>query len=133
MGWKRYFSTIQFWFVQPFYIQYHSGDEVVIGDAEIVKSDLSAEVKKYTLEQIKKRVYSRPGTLKNKTSSLPAVEYPHPGMSYNPTFEDHQDLLLMARKIEVSEIEKEEKLRRRLGPMCNKLPEEQQQVSYLQQ
>ena len=103
----------------------------MIGDAEIVKSDLSAEVKKYTLEQIKKRVYSRPGTLKKKTTSLPAVEYPHPGMSYNPTFEDHQDLLLMARKIELSEIEKEEKLRRRLGPMCKKLPEEQQQVSYL--
>ena len=25
-----------------------------------------------------------------KTSTLPAVEIPHPGASYNPTFDDHQ-------------------------------------------
>lgn len=34
-----------------------------------------------------------PMTLVKKPSVLPAVEIPHPGTSYNPSFADHQDLL----------------------------------------
>ena len=34
-----------------------------------------------------------PRTLSKKPSVVPAVEFPHPGTSYNPSFTDHQDLL----------------------------------------
>lgn len=41
-------------------------------------------------ERKRKRV---PTTLAKKPSVVPAVQIPHPGTSYNPSFSDHQDLL----------------------------------------
>ena len=101
---------------------------MVIGDANVVRSELSEDLKKYTLERTGKRVYSRPHTLREKTSGLPPIEFPHPGTSYNPTYEDHQDLLRKAHDVEVKELEQEARTRRQLGPMLTKIPEAEQQV-----
>ena len=35
-------------------------------------------------------VLQKPGTVGTKPSALENLEMPHPGMSYNPVFEDHQ-------------------------------------------
>ncbi|XP_048735462.2 ribosome biogenesis protein NOP53-like isoform X2 [Ostrea edulis] len=43
-------------------------------------------------------------------SELPAIQVPHPGASYNPDYEDYQDLLLKAHEIEEKKLEKELKL-----------------------
>ena len=104
------------------------GDEIAIRDRRVALSDLLDDVKKYTLEQTGKRVYSRP--LNDKTTALPPVEYPHPGTSYNPTFEDHQALLKKAHDIEVDELDKEAKLRRKLGPMLRKIPQAQKEAGF---
>lgn len=105
-----------------------TGEEIVIGDAKVVQADLSEEVKKYTLERTNKRIYSRPASMYGKTSSLAPVEYPHPGTSYNPTFEDHQALLQIAHNVEVGELKKEAHVRRQLGPMTKKVPEHEREV-----
>lgn len=94
----------------------------MIGDKEVMASDLTDEVKTYTLEKTGSRVYARPPTMSKKTTALPAVEVPHPGSSYNPTFDDHQELLRKACEVEVKELKQEAKTRRRLGPMLAKVP-----------
>ena len=45
-------------------------------------------------------------------TSVRAVELPHPGMSYNPALDDHQDLLRKATKIEQAKLAKEAKIER---------------------
>jgi len=51
-----------------------------------------------------------PPAKKYNTSELPAIPAPHPGFSYNPTFDDHQDLLKLAVKKEVAKQRKERNL-----------------------
>ena len=100
----------------------------MIGDKKIAALDLSDEVKTYTMEKTGSRVYSRPKSMFNKTSTLPAVEAPHPGTSYNPTLDDHQDLLQKACQVEAKEMLKEAKIRRQVGPMMTKVSAEQKEV-----
>lgn len=92
----------------------------------VAATDLSDELKKYTMEKTGNRIYSRPKTMFSKTTSLPPVEPPHPGTSYNPTFQDHQDLLQKAWQTEVKEITAEAKTRRQLGPMLKVTPVQKQ-------
>ena len=47
-------------------------------------------------------------------STAKAVLVPHPGQSYNPTFEDHQALLSMAVKLEESLKREEERIAKQL-------------------
>ncbi|XP_025090717.1 ribosome biogenesis protein NOP53-like [Pomacea canaliculata] len=46
--------------------------------------------------------------------TMPAVEPPHPGASYNPSYEDHQDLLLKATLVEKNREKEELKIFRAL-------------------
>ncbi|XP_067012754.1 ribosome biogenesis protein NOP53 [Anabrus simplex] len=84
----------------------------------------------YTLKntgQMKKRV---PKSLKKK-SCLPAVEPPHPGMSYNPTFGDHQDLLRAVANKEMALIKEEQHLDRVTSKMFSKVSRADKEKSWL--
>jgi len=51
-----------------------------------------------------------PGSLRPHTSvGISAVSLPHAGISYNPTLEDHQDLLKTAHEAEAKRVAEEEK------------------------
>jgi len=102
----------------------------MIGDKKVATTDLSEQVKLYTMEKTGKRVYHRPKSMFDKTTALPAIEYPHPGTSYNPTFEDHQALVNKACEVEVKELSKEAKIRRQIGPMFTKISVVQKDVRY---
>ncbi|XP_021101675.1 glioma tumor suppressor candidate region gene 2 protein isoform X1 [Heterocephalus glaber] len=69
----------------------------------------------FFLEQTKKKGMRRPPRLQVKPSSAPAVEVTPAGASYNPTFEDHQALLLAAHKVELQRQKEAEKLERQLA------------------
>ncbi|XP_022332114.1 ribosome biogenesis protein NOP53-like isoform X2 [Crassostrea virginica] len=43
-------------------------------------------------------------------SALPAVQVPHPGASYNPDYQDYQDLLAKAHEVEEKKLVQEKKL-----------------------
>lgn len=101
---------------------------MVVGDKGVVAADLPDDVKKYTLEKIGKRIYSRPDTISKKTTALPAVEVPHPGASYNPTFQDHQELLQKACLNEAKEIKKEKKVSKAIAPMLKKVSPQEKEV-----
>ena len=98
------------------------GDHIMVGDKKVATTDLTDEVKLYTMEKTGKRVYQRPQSMFAKTTALPAIELPHPGTSYNPTFEDHQALVKKACEVEVKELDKEAKIRRQVAPMFTKIP-----------
>nr|CAG4641749.1 EOG090X07H9 [Eurycercus lamellatus] len=107
------------------------GDSIMIGDKKVVALDLSEELKTYTMEKTGSRVYSRPKSMFAKTSTLQPVEAPHPGTSYNPTFEDHQALLQEAYQVEVKEMTQEAKIKRQLGPMRKKIPVVQKESEWM--
>nr|CAG4637063.1 EOG090X07H9 [Ceriodaphnia reticulata]SVE72979.1 EOG090X07H9 [Ceriodaphnia reticulata] len=108
-----------------------AGDSLLIGDKKVVALDLSDELKTYTMEKTGKRIYSRPPTMFSKTTNLQPVEFPHPGTSYNPTFQDHQDLLKQACAVEVKELKEEARTRRRLGPMLKKIPIQKKEAEWM--
>ncbi|KAM6111602.1 ribosome biogenesis protein NOP53 [Phoenicopterus ruber ruber] len=66
------------------------------------------------LQQTKKQRVKRPARLQAKPSQVPAVEVIAAGGSYNPTFEDHQALLLRAHEVEVRRKRAEDKVERQL-------------------
>jgi len=53
-----------------------------------------------------------PSSLCKKPSVLPAVEMPHPGTSYNPSYIDHQELLHKVMQKELELMKQEEHLNR---------------------
>lgn len=57
-----------------------------------------------------------PQKYKSSDTSLPAVEIPHPGASYNPTFTDHQELLQSALNVEVKREKAKTKATRDAAP-----------------
>ncbi|XP_048225061.1 ribosome biogenesis protein NOP53 isoform X2 [Perognathus longimembris pacificus] len=69
----------------------------------------------FFLEQTKKKGMRRPPRLHVKPSHAPAVEVTPAGASYNPTFQDHQALLLAAHEVEVQRQKEAEKLERQLA------------------
>ncbi|XP_066144584.1 ribosome biogenesis protein NOP53-like [Euwallacea fornicatus] len=75
-----------------------------------------------------KRVINEP---KKKKSCLPAVELPHPGMSYNPSYRDHQNLLKAIADEEMKVIKVEEHLKRVTGNMFRKVAQTQKQGEWL--
>ncbi|XP_076987426.1 ribosome biogenesis protein NOP53 [Tamandua tetradactyla] len=69
----------------------------------------------FFLEQTKKKGVKRPQRLHTKPSQAPAVEVTPAGASYNPSFEDHQTLLLAAHEVELQRQKDAEKVERQLA------------------
>ncbi|XP_045471363.1 ribosome biogenesis protein NOP53 [Harmonia axyridis] len=61
-------------------------------------------------------------TVQKKTSVLPTIEPPHPGTSYNPSFEDHQDLLREIGEKEGELIKRDKHLNRVTKSILKKVP-----------
>nr|CAG4651876.1 EOG090X07H9 [Triops cancriformis] len=97
------------------------GEEVFVTDKDVEKANLEPEMKKYILEQTKKWPLPLPAEARKTKTAIKAVEVPHPGMSYNPTFEDHQQLLQKAHDVEAQRLVNEQKLSRKLGPMLKRM------------
>ncbi|KAG2217923.1 hypothetical protein INT45_012586 [Circinella minor] len=70
------------------------------------------------LDVVKERKVKAPSTLQSKPAALihkAPVQVPHAGASYNPTMEDHQQLLKEAMDIEVKQEEAKKKLNEQLA------------------
>nr|XP_023027716.1 ribosome biogenesis protein NOP53-like [Leptinotarsa decemlineata] len=66
-----------------------------------------------------------------KKSLLPAIEPPHPGMSYNPSYEDHQKLLKLVADKETKLIKEDAHLTRCTKGMFTKTTEKKRDQSWL--
>lgn len=89
---------------------------------------LTDNTKKHNMRGIGKPVKQLLNTNKIKTSVLPAIEPPHPGMSYNPSFEDHQDLLRIIADHETKLIKQEKHLTRCTTGMFEKVTTDKRDV-----
>ncbi|KAL3874911.1 hypothetical protein ACJMK2_037863 [Sinanodonta woodiana] len=76
--------------------------------ADSTKMDENEDI--HYLVVTKKRRVNVPSHLRDKPSVLNAVEVPHPGASYNPTYEDHQELLMKAHNVEKKKQKQEKRL-----------------------
>lgn len=90
---------------------------------------LTTNTKKHNLQGRGIPVKKVRKSIRTKTSILPAVEPPHPGMSYNPSFEDHQDLLRIVAEKESKLIKEEKHLDRCTRGMFQKVTEDKRDVS----
>lgn len=78
--------------------------------------------------------YRVPPHRHQKPSLLPAVEPPHPGTSYNPSYADHQDLLRRALEVEQRKLNEERRLDRCLAmPNKRDWPTEQDRLAEMSQ
>ncbi|XP_011874083.1 PREDICTED: uncharacterized protein CG1785 [Vollenhovia emeryi] len=73
---------------------------------------MSSDSVRHTVSHLGMRKRKIPSSLHKKPSVLPAVEIPHPGTSYNPSYKDHQQLLQEAALEELKLIKQEEHLDR---------------------
>ncbi|KAG8192913.1 hypothetical protein JTE90_025622 [Oedothorax gibbosus] len=80
-----------------------------------------------------KRMPNVPAHRFQKPSLLPAVEIPHSGASYNPDFDDHQNLLREAVEIEEKKLKEELHLKRVLTDMFPTKSEAPTQESVLEE
>lgn len=82
---------------------------------------LTNDTKRHTLTNTGRKPKRTPASLHKKPSVLPAVNVPHPGTSYNPSFADHQDLLAQVAADEVKLMKEEEHLNRVTNKMFRKV------------
>jgi len=81
---------------------------------------MSTDSIRHTIKHLGVKKRKLPLLLLKKPSSLPAVENPHPGTSYNPSYADHQELLYEATQKELEFIKQQEHLDRVTTQMFKK-------------
>jgi len=109
-------------------------DEKEDKDAAKIKSNewLEGDTKTQNLIGLRKKKAKVPKDLTAKTSKVAAVETPDGGESYNPSYKDHQDLLLKATLTELKKEKAERKVDYHTTNMLpKKAPTEEEQVKEL--
>jgi nucleolar protein 53 len=88
---------------------------------EDVTEWMSSDSIRHTIKHLGVNKRKRPLSLGKKPSILPAVEAPHPGTSYNPSYSDHQELLQQIAQDELKLIKVEKHLNRVTKNMFKKV------------
>lgn len=88
---------------------------------ETVKEWMSSDGIRHTIKHLGVQKRKIPLSLHKKSSVLPAVEIPHPGISYNPSYEAHQQLLFEIAEKELELIKQEKHLDRVTTQMFRKV------------
>lgn len=79
---------------------------------ETVTEWMSSDSIRHTIKHLGIKKRKLPSSLYKQPSILPAVEIPHPGTSYNPSYNDHQELLHEVTQKELEFMKQEEHLDR---------------------
>ncbi|PNF33861.1 hypothetical protein B7P43_G07683 [Cryptotermes secundus] len=88
---------------------------------------LSPTTKYHILKNTGKMNKKLPDKFLTKPYGIPAVESPHPGMSYNPSYRDHQDLLQEVANKELMLIKEEKHLKRVTSKMFSRVTEDERE------
>ncbi|KAH8235431.1 hypothetical protein KR032_000181 [Drosophila birchii] len=97
------------------------------------KGWISRELALHTAGNIGKKVVKTHASLHHKTTKAKKFELPHPGMSYNPSAEDHQALIDQVVEREEGIIKKEQHLKRVTTSMFSKVTPEERDKRHLQE
>ncbi|XP_071447619.1 ribosome biogenesis protein NOP53 [Hetaerina americana] len=79
------------------------------------------------------RMTLRPKTMSLKTSVLDPVEAPHPGLSYNPSYQDHRELLTKVVDDEMKIIKEEKHLKRVITDMIPRVTQEEVEENWMKE
>lgn len=74
-----------------------------------------------------------PKTVGKKPLGVNSIELPHPGMSYNPSFKDHQDLLQKIAEKEKEIIKEEQHITRVTRQMFRKIPPDEKYQDWVKE
>ncbi|KAL0130928.1 hypothetical protein PUN28_002489 [Cardiocondyla obscurior] len=88
---------------------------------ETVTEWMSSDNIRHIVSHLGMKKRNIPSSLHKKPSPLPAVEIPHPGTSYNPSYSSHQELLQEVVKKELKLMKEEEHLDRVTTQMFKKI------------
>uniref|UniRef100_A0A6M2DSD8 Ribosome biogenesis protein NOP53 n=1 Tax=Xenopsylla cheopis TaxID=163159 RepID=A0A6M2DSD8_XENCH len=83
---------------------------------------LNTDCVKHNLRNSGRSIKTVPKSITSKQTYIAAIEPPHPGTSYNPSKEDHYDLLKIIADKEKELIKEEEHLNRVTSKMFRKVP-----------
>ncbi|KAH8303430.1 hypothetical protein KR059_010990 [Drosophila kikkawai] len=97
------------------------------------KGWISRDLALHTAGNIGKKVVKTHASLHHKTTRAKKFELPHPGMSYNPSPEDHQALIEQVVEREEGIIKKEQHLKRVTTSMFAKVTPEERDKRHLQE
>ncbi|KAK4882573.1 hypothetical protein RN001_005892 [Aquatica leii] len=92
---------------------------------------INDDTKKHTLHGRSQYRKSVPSNVLSKPSILPAIEPPHPGMSYNPNFKDHQELMKAVVEKEKKLMKEELHLERVTSGMFSKVTVNERDTNWL--
>ncbi|KAF2879210.1 hypothetical protein ILUMI_26965 [Ignelater luminosus] len=87
--------------------------------------------KNHTLRGTGKLLKTVPKSIQTKQSVIPSIEPPHPGISYNPSFVDHQALLQTVVQKELDIIKEEKHLQRVTRSMFSKVTAFERETNWL--
>lgn len=96
-------------------------EEEPVVEPELKSEWLTNDTIRHTLTNTGKKRKRVPESLHKKPSVLPAVNVPHPGTSYNPSYDDHQELLAQVAAEERKLMKEEEHLNRVTNKMFRKV------------
>ncbi|KDR17226.1 ribosome biogenesis protein NOP53 [Zootermopsis nevadensis] len=88
---------------------------------------LTPTTKYHMLKHTGKLKKKMPDKFLTKPYEIPAVESPHPGMSYNPSYGDHQNLLQEVANKELILIKEEKHLKRVTSKMFSRVTEDEKE------
>ncbi|XP_015510412.2 ribosome biogenesis protein NOP53 [Neodiprion pinetum] len=94
---------------------------------------LTSDTVRHTLANTGQKQKRVPLSLSNKPSVVPAVQAPHPGTSYNPSYTDHQELLAVVAKKEMELMKQEAHLDRVTTKMFKKVSADKKNDSWMQE
>lgn len=94
---------------------------------------LTTDTVRHTLANTGQKRKRLPASLHKKTSVVPAVEAPHPGISYNPSYADHQELLASVAEKEIKLMKEEAHLDRVTTKMFKKVSADSKGQSWMQE
>ncbi|XP_025995808.1 ribosome biogenesis protein NOP53 [Solenopsis invicta] len=100
---------------------------------ETVMEWMSSDSVRHTIKYLGVTKRKLPSSLGKKPSILSAVEMPHPGTSYNPSYNDHQKLLNEVAKKELELIKKEEHLDRVTTRLFQKISLKKQEENMMKE
>ncbi|KAI5741510.1 hypothetical protein M8J76_014345 [Diaphorina citri] len=100
---------------------------------EIDPQWISQEAKDHYLKLTPYRRLNVPPSISSRPNLIPGVKAPHPGMSYNPSLEDHQDLLQKVVAKEEAEKKQEEHLDRVTSAMFNRMSKQETEKQWMEE
>ncbi|KAG1662397.1 Ribosome biogenesis protein NOP53 [Nymphon striatum] len=81
---------------------------------DAIQEDVDEEIVKHYKRTTNTEPVKIPCYMFQKPSLLAAVEVPHAGTSYNPAYDDHQELLMKANDVEIKKLREQQRLKRAL-------------------